>query len=124
MRPKPTIPGERNRIQPKFAFTIGVSHVNMSRLIPFVGEKMETITTDAQNGRHLPAVCGRQPAWQSNFASFDAVSIIHVSIVNSTHPPTRRPNASLLSGSADRNCCHPEMGLLIQFRPPMMAGRG
>src|SRR3989442_15885798 len=80
MRPNPAISGERNRVQPKLTFTIGISHMNMNWFIAFVGEKMEAITPNAQNGRHLSPVCGRQPAWQSNSASFNAAPRIHVSI--------------------------------------------
>src|ERR1041385_8413382 len=52
VRANPAIPGEHNRLQPKLTLTIGISHMNMSRLVPFVGEKMEPITPDPQNCRH------------------------------------------------------------------------
>jgi len=60
MTPKTTVFRQRNRLQPEFRITAGVSNMDMCRLSSFETVKKESVTANPQKRRHrvsLPLSC-------------------------------------------------------------------
>src|ERR1022692_1157147 len=49
---KTVVRHEAHRVEPKFGFMLGGSHVNVRRLLSFVAEEKKPVTPNSQDTRH------------------------------------------------------------------------